>query len=137
MKKLLTILMGIIFMTSLIGPVMAQEKAKKEEPAPAGKPAAEKSTEAATAKEPQEKAKAEEQKMAAPKPMTWRAGGVVSAVDAKTKTLSIHQETLQHERVLKLKGSEKVAKEFSTLMPGDLVNIWITDGIVTALDKVG
>jgi serine protease Do len=33
MKKLFTILLGFIFAASLVGPGMAQEKAKKEEPA--------------------------------------------------------------------------------------------------------
>ena len=137
MKKLCAILLGFIFAASLVGPGMAQEKAKKEEPAPVVKPAAEKPAEAVKAKEPQEKAKAEEKKMAASKPITWRAGGVVSAVDAKTKTLSIHQVTLHHDRTLKLKLSEKAARGFSELKPGDPVNVWITDGEITALDKVG
>jgi len=137
MKKLFTILLACIFAASLVGTGMAQEKAKKEEPTPAVKPAAEKPAEAVKAKEPQEKAKAEEQKMAAPKPMIWRAGGVVNAFDPKTKTLAVHQVNLHHDRVLKLKVGEKAMKGISELKPGDLVNIWITDRMVTALDKVG
>jgi len=137
MKKLFTILLACIFAASLVGTGMAQEKAKKEEPAPAVKPAAEKPAEAVKAKEPQEKAKAEEQKMAAPKPMIWRAGGVVNAFDPKTKTLAVHQVNLHHDRVLKLKVGEKAMKGISELKPGDLVNIWITDRMVTALNKVG
>ena len=137
MKKLFTILLACIFAASLVGTGMAQEKAKKEEPTPVVKPAAEKPAEAAKAKEPMEKAKAEEQKMAAPKPMIWRAGGVVNAFDPKTKTLAVHQVNLHHDRVLKLKVGEKAMKEISELKPGDLVNIWITDRMVTALNKVG
>lgn len=137
MKKLCAILLGFVFAASLVGPGMAQEKAKKEEPAPVVKPAAEKPAEAAKTTEPQEKAKAEEKKLAAPKPMTWRAGGVVNAFDPKTKTLAVHQVNLHHDRVLKLKVGEKAMKGISGLKPGDLVNIWITDRMVTALNKVG
>jgi Cu/Ag efflux protein CusF len=137
MKKLFTILLGFIFAASLVGTGMAQEKAKKEEPAPAVKPAAQKPAEPAKAKEPQEKAKEEGKKMAAPKPVTWRAGGVVNAFDPKTKTLAVHQVTLHHDRVLKLKVGEKALKGISELKSGDLVNIWVTDGMITALDKVG
>ena len=128
MKNLVTLLLACIFAASLVGTGMAQEKAKKEEPAPAVKPAAEKPAEAVKAKEPMEKP---------PQPMTWRAGGGVSTVDAKAKTLSIHQMTLHHDRVLKLKVGEKAMKEISELKPGDPVNLWITDGVITALDKVG
>jgi hypothetical protein len=45
--------------------------------------------------------------------------------------------TLHHDRVLKLKVGEKAMKEISALKPGDPVNLWITDGVITALDKVG
>ncbi|MCX5919500.1 MAG: hypothetical protein NTX30_22860 [Deltaproteobacteria bacterium] len=75
--------------------------------------------------------------MAAPKPMIWRAGGVVNAFDPKTKTLAVHQVNLHHDRVLTLKVGEKEMKGISELKPGDLVNIWITDRMVTALNKVG
>ncbi len=137
MKKLFTIFLGFMFAASLFGPAMAQEKAKKEEPAPVVKPAAERPGETAKAKEPQEKTKEAEAKMAAPKPMTWRAGGVVNAFDPKTKTLSVHQVTLHHDRVLKLKLGEKAMKGISDLKPGDLVNIWITGRMITSLNKVG
>jgi Cu/Ag efflux protein CusF len=136
MKKLFTILLGFIFAASLIGPAMAQEKVKKEEPAPALKPAPEKPAEAAKAKEPQEKAKETAKKMAAPKPMIWRAGGVVNSFDPKTRTLAVRQVNLHHDRVLKLKVEEKAMKGISELKPGDLVNIWITDQMITALNKI-
>ncbi len=137
MKKLFTILIGFIFAATIVGTGMAQEKAKKEEPAPTVKSAAEKPAEQAKAKEPQEKAKEEGKKMAAPKPMTWRSGGVVNAFDPKSKILTVHQVTLHHDRVLKLKVGEKAMKGIPKLKPGDLVNIWVTDGTITALNKVG
>jgi len=133
MMRLFMILLGFIFAASLIGPAMAQEKAKMEEPALALKPAAEKPPEAA--KGLQEKAKMEEKKEA-PKPMTWRAGGVVQAVDAKDEVLTIHQVTIYHDRTLKLKMSGAVAKDLSALKTGDLVNVWIMDRVITALNKL-
>jgi hypothetical protein len=133
MKKLGIFCLALIFATVAVGWGWAQEKAKKEEPA-AVKPAAEKPTEAAKA--PQEKAKMEEKKEA-PKPMTWRAGGVVQAVDARDKVLTIHQVTIHHDRTLKLKVSGGAAKDLSALKTGDLVNVWITDQVVTALNKLG
>jgi hypothetical protein len=69
--------------------------------------------------------------------MTWRAGGVVNAFDPKAKTLVVHQTTLHHDRVLKLKVGEEALKGISELKPGDLVNIWITDQVITSLNKVG
>ena len=137
MKKLFAILSGFIFAATIVGTGMAQEKAKKEETAPAVKSAAEKPPETAKAKEPQEKAKGGEKKMAAPQPVTWRAGGVVKAFDSKSKILFVHQVTLHHDRVMKLKVGKKAMKGISELKPGDLVNIWITDGTITASNKVG
>jgi Cu/Ag efflux protein CusF len=128
MKKLFTILLGCIFAASILGTGMAQEKSKKEEPAPAVKSAAEKPAQQAKAKEPQGKAL---------QPITWRAGGAVNAFDPKSKILTVHQVTLHHDRVLKLKVGEKAMKGIPELKPGDLVNIWITDGTITALNKVG
>jgi sRNA-binding protein len=137
MKKLFAILIGFILAAPIVGTGMAQEKAKKEEAAPTVKSTAEKPAEQAKAKEPQEKAKEEGKKMATPKPMTWRAGGVVNAFDPKSKILAVHQVTLHHDRVLKLKVGEKAMKGIPELKPGDLVNIWVTDGMITALNKVG
>ncbi len=133
MKKLLIICLALVFAGSIGAAGLAQEKAKKEEPAPGLKPAAEKPPEAAKA--PQEKTKMEEKKEA-PKPVTWRAGGVVDAVDVKAGILTIHQVTVHHDRTLKLKVSAKAAKELSGLKPGDLVDIWVTDQVVTVLTKL-
>lgn len=128
MKKLWIVCLVLIFAASLAGLGFAQEKAKKEEPAPAAKAAPEKPPEAAKAKM--------EEKKEAPKPVTWRAGGVVESVDAQAKVLTIHQDTIYHNRTLKLKASGAAAKELSSLKPGDIVNIWIKDRVITALTKV-
>jgi hypothetical protein len=128
MKRLFIICLAVIFATSLAGPGTAQEKPKKEEPAPAAKPAAEKPPETAKTKM--------EEKKEAPKPMTWRAGGVVDAVDVNAKVLTIRQVTIHHDRTLKLKVGGTAAKELSDLKPGDLVNVWITNQVVTVLTKL-
>jgi Cu/Ag efflux protein CusF len=127
MKKVWMVCLALIFAASLAGLGLAQEKAKKEEPA-AAKAAPEKPPEAAKAKMVEKKE--------APKPVTWRAGGVVESVDAQAKVLTIHQETIFHNRSLKLKASGEAAKELSALKPGDIVNVWIRDRVITALTKV-
>ncbi len=132
MKKVLIICLALVFTASLAGPGLGQEKPKKEEAAPAVKPAAEKAAE--PSKEPQAKM---EGKKEPPKPVTWRAGGVVDAVDAKAGVITIRQATIHHDWTLKLKVSARAAKGLSDLKPGDLVNVWITDQVVTSLTKLG
>ena len=78
-----------------------------------------------------------EEKQVPAKPEIVRMGGLVTAVDAKADTLSIHQETVHHDRMMKLKVSEKAGKELSNLKPGDLVNVWVSGKTATALNKVG
>jgi Cu/Ag efflux protein CusF len=63
-------------------------------------------------------------------------GGMITAVDPQAKTISIHQETIYHDRVLKLEVSQKVDKELSGIKTGDLVNVWVKGKVVTALNKV-
>jgi Cu/Ag efflux protein CusF len=128
MKKLWIVCLVLIFAASLAGLGFAQEKAKKEEPAPAAKAAPQKPPEAVKAKM--------EEKKEAPKPVTWRAGGVVESVDVQAKVLTIHQVTIHHDRTLKLKASGAAAKELSALKTGDLVNVWIRDQMITSLTKL-
>ena len=78
-----------------------------------------------------------EEKQVSAQPEIVRMGGLVTAVDPKADTLSIHQETLHHDRVMELKVSKKEAKELSNLKPGDLVNVWVNGKTVTALNRVG
>ena len=135
-RKLFIVLAAVIFALSLTNSTMAQEKAK-EQPKEAGKPAVEKpaattETKAGEAK----KEKAEVKKEAPAKPVVRRAGGMVTAVDMKTLTLSVHQQTVKHDRVLKLKVGKKMAKELENLKAGDLVNVWLSGTTVTALSKV-
>jgi hypothetical protein len=112
---------------------LGEAQNKRAGPA-AAKPTAEKPPEGAKA--PQEEAKLEEKKEA-PKPETWRAGGVVDAADANAKILTIRQMTLQHDRTLKLKVSAQAAKGLSDLKPADRVNVRITDQVITTLTRLG
>ncbi len=137
MKRLFIIWITLILALSVAGLTLAQEKIKKEEPAIVSKPAGEKSTPAVKSEEAPGKEKAELQdRVSAPMP-SWRMGGMVTAVDPKTKTLSVHQETVYHNRALKLEVSGKVVKELEKLKPGDLVNVWVHGRVITGLNKVG
>jgi hypothetical protein len=126
MKKLFIVSMVLIFGLSVSGLALAQEKAKKEEPTEVSKP---------TAVTSGAGVKAEEAHVSA-KPYIWRMGGLVTAVDSQAKTLSLHQETVDHDWVMKLKVNEKVAKELLNIKPGDLVNVWVNGKVITALNKV-
>jgi len=77
-----------------------------------------------------------QEKASSPNPSLWRAGGLVTAVDSSASSLSVHQETVRHDRVLTLKVSPEAAKQLSDIKIGDLVNIWITGNTVTELDKI-
>jgi hypothetical protein len=48
------------------------------------------------------------------------AGGMITAVDMKTLTLSVRQETVKHDRVLKLKVSKKMANDLEKFKVGTL-----------------
>ena len=108
----------------LFSPAWAQEKAKQEA-AKETQPVAEKSSPAA---------KSEGGKRA--ESYVWRAGGVVKEVDPKARILAIHQETVRHDRDLKMKVSENAAEKLSNLKSGDLVNIWIEGQRITDLTVV-
>jgi hypothetical protein len=136
MKKLFIVWIALLLALSQAGWTLAQEKAKKEEPAGVSKPATEKSTEAVKSEEAQGKEKAEQGDRVSAKLHIWRMGGMVTAVDPKTKTLSVHQETVYHNRLLKLEVSGKVVKELENLKPGDLVNVWVNGEVITAFNKV-
>jgi len=135
MKNLLIVLVAVVFAVSLSGMAVAQEKANKQEPAAVSNPTTEKSAETVKPEEAKEKGKTEENQASA-KPVIWRMGGSVTALDPKAETISIHQESVHHDRVMKLRVSDKVAKELMDLKPGDLVNVWINDQVVTRLNKV-
>ncbi len=131
MRNLFSIGIVVLFAIFVSGLGFAQEKAKQEQPAAVINPASEKSAEMA---KPEGEMR---EKQASAQPEIVRMGGLVTEVDLQRDTLSLHQETVHHDRVMKLKVSETAAKELSNLKPGDLVNVWVTGRMVTALNKVG
>ncbi len=133
MKKFLSTGVIILLAISLSGLAVAQEKAKQEQAAAAvSRAAGEKSPEMA-----KPGGKTEERQVLANPEKIHRLGGLVMAVDPKADTLSIHQETVHHDRVMQLKVNEEAARELLNLKPGDLVNVWVTGTTVTVLRKVG
>ncbi len=138
MKKLFIVWIAVTFSLSLAGLALAQEqeKVKKGEPAIVSKSAGEKSTAAVKSEDIRGKGNAEGKDPVYAKEHIWRMGGMVAAVNPKTKTLSIQQETVYHNRVLKLEVSGKMVKELESLKPGDLVDVWVHGRVITALNKV-
>lgn len=147
-KKLLVLSIGLIFALSVIGVALAQEKTKPMpiKPAETAKPAepakpgeAAKPAEAmkpAEAAKPEEAKKEEVKKEAPPKPVMYRAGGIVLAVDAKTAKITLEQREVKLQRKLTLKVSKKEAQQLAGINVGDLVDVWVTGSTVTKLMKV-
>lgn len=81
-------------------------------------------------------AKAPEMKKAAPpKPVMYRAGGKVVAVDLKADKITIDQKAVKRERKLALRVGKKAAKQLEGISVGDVINVWVTDGTITKLVK--
>ena len=134
MKKLFTSLVAVVLALSLPGLPLAQEKVKKDEPA-VSTAGAGKSTEMVKSEEAKGKEKAGETQVSAESSI-WRTGGLVTAVDPKAETISIHQETVHHDRVMELRVDKKVSKELSNIRTGDTVNVWIKGRVIKAINKV-
>ena len=138
MKKVALVLTGLIFALSLTGLAFAQAKPEKAaEPAKAAKPA--KPAEAKPEAKPEAKAepaKPEEAKKEAPKPVVFRAGGIVESVDAAAKKITIKQNRGKKERTLKLTVAKKLAKDLAGIKKGDAVNVMVTGQTVTGMIKV-
>jgi Cu/Ag efflux protein CusF len=144
MKKLAIVLIGIIFALSLTGIGFAQQKAKPEKPAEAVKPsepakpaepakAGEAKPEAAKA----EVAKPEEaKKEAPPKPVVYRMGGSVVAIDAAAKKVTIKQDAVKKQKKVTLSVGKKAAKDLAGINVGDVVNVWVTDKTITSITKI-
>ncbi len=144
--KLFVLFIGAIFALSVVGVALAQEKTKPMlmKPAESAKPAepakpAEAAKPAEVAK-PAEAAKPEVKeevkKEAPPKPVMYRAGGVVLAVDAKAAKITIEQREVKLQRKLTLKVGKKEAQQLSSINAGDVVNVWVSGSTVTKLTKV-
>ncbi len=136
MKKWIVIFSGGIFLFALTGASLAQEKAgpgkaaeavKTAEPA---KPAAPAKAEGAKS----QKGEKSEKKVAA-KPASYRLGGVITALDAKAKKITIKQQRVKKERTVSLTMTQAISKKFSDLKVGDVVNVWVSGGRITTLQK--
>jgi hypothetical protein len=137
MNKIMIVLSAFIFALSMANSARGQEQTKNQETSVVAKPMGEKSIEAAKSGASTEKSIREQNQEVFVKPhKIWRMGGEVKAVDLKTKTLLIHQETVHHDRLMKRKVDEKLGKELENIKPGDLVNVWVSGGRITELHKV-
>ena len=138
MKKWGIILVGVIFALSLTGLALAQEKAKPAKPAEPAKP-----VEPAKPAKPPEPAKAAEpakpeaaKKEAPPKPVVYRMGVVVTALDPAAKKITIEQDAVKKERKVILSVGKKAEKNLAGISVGDVVNVWVTGKTVTTLTRV-
>jgi len=136
MKKLLVLLIALVFALSLTGLAFAQVKAEKPaKPAEAAKPA-EPAKPAEVAK-PAEPAKpAEVKKEAPPKPVVYRMGGQVTMVDAAAKKVTIAQNAVKQQKKVTLGVSKAAAKDLAGINVGDVVNVMVTGKTVTSIKKI-
>ena len=65
-----------------------------------------------------------------------QAGGLVTALDAAGKNITIKQDKVKSERTLTLKISQQAANDLAGVKVGDEVNVWFTDHTLTALKRV-
>ncbi len=129
-KRLFGAMIGLVVVLAFCGFVFAQATPMPAKPE-AAKPEAMKPAE--TKAEP---AKAPEMKKAAPpKPVMYRAGGKVVAVDLKAHKITIDQKAVKKERKLALRVGKKAAKQLEGISVGDVINVWVTDGTITKLVK--
>jgi hypothetical protein len=137
MKKLLVALIVLIVALSLTGVAFAQAKAKPAKPAEAAKPEVAKKEAPPVPAKPAEAAKPEVAKKEAPaKPVVFRMGGEVTAVNAAAKTITIKQDAVKKHKKVVLSVSKKAAKDLSGVSVGDVVNVWVSGKAVTTLTKV-
>ena len=125
MRKWVIILIGLIFAFSTTGLALAQEKAKPAEAAKAAEPA-----------KPAAPAKPAEAKKEAPKPVMYRMGGIVKALDPAAKKITLEQDKVKKERKVTLTVGKKATKNLAGISVGDVVNVWVTGKTVTTLTKV-
>ncbi len=66
----------------------------------------------------------------------YRMGGVVTAIDAKAKKITIQQQRVKKERTAALTVTKEIAKKLSDLKVGDAVNVWVSGSRITVLQKL-
>jgi len=109
--KVFTLLIAGIFALSMTGLAFAQAK-------PAAPP------------------KPEAKKPEPPKPVVYRLGGQVTAIDVAGKKITVAQQAVKQQKKVTLKVSKKAAQDLAGINVGDVVNVWVTDKTVTALKKI-
>lgn len=119
MKKIFIIFVGFTLVLAFAGLIPAQEK-KPAEPAKAAEPAK----------------PAETKKEAPPKPVVYRIGGTVIALDEAAHKITIKQDSVKKQRKLTLTVGKKAAKNLEGIKVGDAVNVWVTNKMVTSITKV-
>jgi len=138
MKKILVLLIALIFALSLTGLAFAQ--AKPEKPAEPAKPAeSAKPAEVAKPAEPATPAEAkkeEPKKEPPPKPVVYRLGGQVTALDAAAKKITIAQNSVKQQKKVTLAVGKKAAQDLAGINVGDVVNVWVTGKSVTSIKKI-
>ena len=145
MKKLAIVLIGIIFALSLTGIGFAQQKAQPGKPAEAAKPSEPaKPAEAPKPAEPAKPAEAKPEtgkpetakKEAPPKPVVYRMGGSVAAIDAAAQKITIKQDSVKKQKKVTLSVGKKAAKDLAGINVGDAVNLSVTGKTITSISKV-
>jgi Cu/Ag efflux protein CusF len=116
MKRLSLLLALLILALVSTGFVFAQEKA--------GKAAEAVKSEAA-------------KKEVSPAPQEYRFGGIITAIDASAKRITIEQRQVKRERTVTLAVGKKAVQELPKLKIGEAVNVWVKGGTITRLEEVG
>jgi hypothetical protein len=135
MKKLAILFIGLIVALSLTGLCFAQAKPEAAKPE-AAKPEAAKPEAVKPEAAKAEEKKPEVKKEAPPKPVMYRMGGIVVAVDLKANKLTVQQNAVKKQRKITLTVSKKAAKNLADLRAGDAVNVWVTGSQITELNKI-
>ncbi|MBI5968922.1 MAG: hypothetical protein HY882_13840 [Deltaproteobacteria bacterium] len=134
MRKLTIVLIGLIFAISLTGLAFAQEKPKPAKPAEAAKPAA--PAKPAVPAKPEAAKPEAPKKEAPPKPVVYRMGGIVSAVDVAAQKITIKQDAVKKQKKVTLSVSKKAAKDLAGINAGDVVNVWVTGKTITSITRI-
>ncbi|MGC8809668.1 MAG: hypothetical protein ACP5Q3_05390 [bacterium] len=137
MRKLLVLLMSVVFILSITGFVGTQEKGQTEKPSPAaqsGEVSKEKAPKPEASKS--EFSKPSQAKKVKAKAKKYRLGGLVTYVDPIKNKISIKQSKVRKERKVTLTVDKKLTKVLAKLKVGDEVNVWVVGNKVTALQKV-
>ncbi len=122
MKKTLMALVGVMLVIYMTGMPLAQEKANPGKSPEAIKP---------------EGAKPGELKKETPTvPVEYRMGGIITAIDAPAKKITIKQQQVKRERTLTLILGKEMAKDLPDLRVGQSVNVWISGKSITTLERV-